>query len=141
MFGMSLYLPIQVSLSTLCKEIYKTCPKATQKYPTYLSFPTSIPVTLKKMWRLCIFWTQSTLIYVVQNQEAYRANNLRLYANVMALIWPITCGEYNSIIYSAKNFVIKMWFHVAPCLMLYSHILTKRVWLLGLYKWKPETEC
>ena len=92
------------------------------------------------MW-LCIFCTQSTLIYIVQNQEAYRANNLKLYANVMALIWPITCGEYNSIICSAKNVVIKMWFHVAPCLMLYSHILTKRVWLLGLYKWKPVTEC
>ena len=64
-------------------------------------------------------------IYIVQNQEAYWA--VGLYANVMALIRPITCGEYNSIICSAKNVVIKMWFHVAPCLMLYLHILNKRV--------------
>lgn len=71
-FGMTLYLPIQVSLRTKMysvKEIYKQCPRATQKYPTSLNFPTSIPITFKNCEGYVFLYTKNPYLHCTESRS------------------------------------------------------------------------
>lgn len=70
--------------NVLCERNLRTLPQGHTEISHIFEFSNKHPHHFSKNVKVMYVCTQKTLIYIVQNQEAYRANNLRLYANVIA---------------------------------------------------------